>query len=77
MSNLRTLMSILTTTAVAPDGSGVPTSSGKLALYASVGNTLTHYEVDVQGATLSRRNTVSTAAPFTSTRVGAYWWRRP
>src|SRR5262245_57778508 len=30
----------------------------KLALYASVGNELTHYEVDVGGATLSRRESV-------------------
>ena len=34
-------------------------AGGKLALYASVGPELTHYDVDVDGATLTRRGTVS------------------
>lgn len=37
-------------------------SNRRLALYASVGDSLTHYEVDVQGATLSRRRTVNLPA---------------
>ena len=36
--------------------------AGKVALYASVGPELTHYEVDVDAATLARRGTVSLPA---------------
>src|ERR1700735_5327205 len=35
---------------------------GKIALYASVGNELTQYDVDVAGASLTRRGTVSLPA---------------
>jgi hypothetical protein len=34
----------------------MPETSAKLALYASVGNELTHYDVDVAEATLTRRS---------------------
>ena len=34
-------------------------SANRVALYASVGPELTHYEVDVEGAQLTRRGTVS------------------
>src|SRR5436853_3378527 len=34
----------------------------RLALYASVGPELTHYDVDVEGATLTRRGTVALPA---------------
>jgi 6-phosphogluconolactonase (cycloisomerase 2 family) len=34
----------------------------KVSLYASVGSELTHYDVDVEGATLTRRETVSLPA---------------
>src|ERR1700676_3267142 len=34
-------------------------NTNRLALYASVGPELTHYDVDVEGATLTRRGTVS------------------
>ncbi len=37
-------------------------SAGKVALYASIGPELTHYEVDVEAATLARRGTVSLPA---------------
>jgi 6-phosphogluconolactonase (cycloisomerase 2 family) len=62
MINRRTFMSLVATAAVAPDFSWAQAGSGKVALYASVGPTLTHYDVDVQGAELSRRNAVTLPA---------------
>ena len=41
--------------AVAPDVSWPQVDSSRVALYASVGPTLTHYDVDVLGAELNRR----------------------
>lgn len=38
---------------------GRSAASGKMALYASVGETLTHYEVDVKNCTLDQKATVS------------------
>ena len=40
----------------------MPESRSKLAVYASVANELTHYEIDVAGATLTRRASVSLPA---------------
>jgi 6-phosphogluconolactonase (cycloisomerase 2 family) len=40
----------------------MPISSPKLALYASVGDELTHYDVDVSGATLTRRDSITLPA---------------
>src|SRR5216117_1854026 len=37
-------------------------TASRVALYASVGPELTHYELDVEGATLTRRGTVSLPA---------------
>ena len=34
----------------------------RVALYAAVGPELTHYEVDVEGATLTRRSTIALPA---------------
>jgi 6-phosphogluconolactonase len=58
----RTFMSLCATTAVAPALSWAGTGSGKVALYASVGPTLTHYDLDVPGAELHRRNSVTLPA---------------
>jgi 6-phosphogluconolactonase (cycloisomerase 2 family) len=55
-------MSLLATTAVAPNFSWAQTGSGRVALYASVGPTLTQYDVDVPGAELSRRSAVTLPA---------------
>src|ERR1700686_1666335 len=41
---------------------GMADTANRLALYASVGPELTHYEVDVEGATLVRRGTLSLPA---------------
>jgi 6-phosphogluconolactonase len=40
----------------------MPESGRKLALYASVANELTHYDIDVPGATLTRRAAISLPA---------------
>jgi 6-phosphogluconolactonase len=40
----------------------MPGSRGKLALYASVANELTHYDIDVAGATLTRRAAIGLPA---------------
>jgi len=40
----------------------MPESRSKLAVYASVANELTHYDIDVAGATLTRRTSVSLPA---------------
>src|SRR5689334_22704304 len=45
-----------------PQSATAHTSSGRVALYASVGPELTHYEVDVEGAALARRGTVALPA---------------
>jgi 6-phosphogluconolactonase len=58
----RTFMSLCATTAVAPALSWAGAGSGRVALYASVGPTLTQYDVDVAGAELSRRSSVTLPA---------------
>jgi 6-phosphogluconolactonase (cycloisomerase 2 family) len=40
----------------------MPASAAKIALYANIGAELTHYDVDVAGAALTRRGTVSLPA---------------
>src|SRR5262245_28054595 len=63
MVNRRTFMTLLATAAVAPDFSWAQGGGGnRVALYASVGPTLTHYDVDVQSAELSRRSSVTLPA---------------
>jgi 6-phosphogluconolactonase len=58
----RTFMSLCATTAVAPAFSWGQAGAGRVALYASVGPTLTHYDVDVAGTELSRRSSVTLPA---------------
>ena len=62
MINRRTFLSLLATTAVAPDFSWAQAGAGRVARYASVGPTLTHYDVDVPGAALSRHSAVTLPA---------------
>ena len=63
MVNRRTFMTLLATAAVAPDFSWAQGGGGsRVALYASVGPTLTYYDVDVAGAELSRRGSVTLPA---------------
>ncbi len=62
MMTRRMFMSLVATAAVAPNLSWAQPGSGRVALYASVGPTLTHYDVDVQGAELSRRSAMTLPA---------------
>jgi len=45
-----------------PQSASAQTASGKVVLYASVGPALTQYDVDVEGAELFRRSTVTLPA---------------
>ncbi len=62
MLDLRSFMSSLARAAVLPEGARAQAGSGKVALYASVGAELTQYDVDVDGATLTRRGSVTLPA---------------
>jgi 6-phosphogluconolactonase (cycloisomerase 2 family) len=63
MMNRRTFLSLVATTAaVGPDVAWPQAGSSKVTLYASVGPTLTHYDVDVPGAELRRLNSVTLPA---------------
>src|SRR5262245_32003091 len=62
MRSRRTFMSLLATTAVAPNLSWAQAGSGRVALYASVGPTLAHYDVDVAGAELRQHSAVTLPA---------------
>lgn len=62
MIKRRTFLSLLAATAVVPDVSWPQAGSSKVALYASVGPTLTHYDLDVSGAELHRRGSVTLPA---------------
>jgi 6-phosphogluconolactonase len=62
MSTGRTSMSASPTTAASVDVPGAQTGPGKVALYAGVGPTLTHYDVDVAGAALHQRGAVTLPA---------------
>lgn len=58
MMTRRPSMSLSPTAAAGSALSGVQGGSGRVALYASVGPVLTHYDVDVAGAELSRHGSV-------------------
>src|SRR6267143_4518684 len=62
MIDRRTFMSLLATAAVAPRSSFAQGTAGKAALYSSVGPVLTHYEVDVEAAALTKRASVTLPA---------------
>jgi len=55
-------MALLASTAIVPKITEAQMSSNKVALYASVGADLTHYDVDVAGAALIKRATVTLPA---------------
>jgi 6-phosphogluconolactonase len=62
MPDRRTFMSLLASAAAMPKAAWAQAGFDKAALYASVGPELTHYDVDVDGATLGRRGTVTLPA---------------
>src|SRR5712691_8142565 len=62
MVNRRTFLSLVAGSLAAPRWSVAQPASPKVALYANVGADLTHYDVDVAGAALSKRETVTLPA---------------
>jgi 6-phosphogluconolactonase len=62
MLNRRTLLSLAAGSVTASRGTYAQQASDKLALYANVGADLTHYDVDVAGAELITRETVTLPA---------------
>ena len=62
MFSRRTFVSLVAGSLAAPRWSVAQPASQKAALYANVGADLTHYDVDVAGAELSKRETVTLPA---------------
>jgi 6-phosphogluconolactonase (cycloisomerase 2 family) len=62
MHTRRTVLSLIAGSIAAPHVSSAQQASQKVALYANVGPNLTHYEVDVAGAELIKRETVTLPA---------------
>src|SRR5207244_10258484 len=62
MFSRRTFLSLVVGGIAAPGVSAAQPASSKVALYANVGADLTHYDVDVAGAVLTKRATVTLPA---------------
>src|ERR1700758_3427179 len=62
MFSRRTFLSLVAGSMAAPRFASAQPASQKVALYANVGADLTHYEVDVAGAELIKRETVTLPA---------------
>ena len=62
MLDRRTFMSLMATAAAMPQAAWAQPKPGKVALYANVGAVLTRYEVDVEGATLTPRESITLPA---------------
>ena len=62
MVSRRTFLSLVAASMAAPQVAFAQPETRKVALYANVGADLTHYDVDVAGATLTRRATVTLPA---------------
>ena len=62
MFSRRTFLSLVAGSMAAPHWSVAQPASQQVALYANVGAELTHYDVDVAGAALSKRETVTLPA---------------
>ena len=62
MVSRRTFLSLVAGSLAAPRWSVAQPASPKVALYANVGADLTHYDVDVTGAALLQRETVTLPA---------------
>jgi len=62
MLDRRTFMSLVATAAAMPRAAWAQAASKRAALYAGVGEVLTHYEVDVDGLTLTARGSVTLPA---------------
>src|ERR1700740_1734948 len=68
MFSRRTFLSLVAGSMAAPGLASAQPASQKVALYANVGADLTHYDVDVAGAELIKRQTVKLPAG------GQYCW---
>src|SRR5438270_11979915 len=62
MFSRRTFLSLVAGSMAAPGLASAQPASQKVALYANVGPDLTHYDVDVAGAELIKRATVTLPA---------------
>src|SRR2546425_10578189 len=62
MFSRRTFVSLVAGSMAAPRLSFAQPASQKVALYANIGADLTHYDVDVAGAALIKRETVTLPA---------------
>src|SRR5437773_6059970 len=62
MLSRRTLLSLIAGSLAAPRLASTQPAAQKVALYANVGPDLTHYDVDVAGAELIKRATVTLPA---------------
>src|ERR1700694_5170957 len=62
MFSRRTFLSLVAGSIAAPGLASAQPASQKVALYANVGADLTHYDVDVAGAELIKRETVTLPA---------------
>src|SRR5258708_19587551 len=62
MFSRRTFLSLVAGSVAAPGLASAQPASQKVALYANVGADLTHYDVDVAGAELIKRETVTLPA---------------
>src|SRR5712672_4769450 len=62
MFSRRTFLSLVAGSIAAPGLSSAQPAPNKVALYANVGSDLTHYDVDVAGAELDKRETVTLPA---------------
>src|SRR5476651_1841989 len=62
MLDRRSFMSLIATAAAMPQAAWAQPKPGKVALYANVDAVLTRYEVDVEGAALTQRESVTLPA---------------
>src|SRR5246127_3351265 len=62
MLSRRTFLSLVAGSMAAPELASAQPAPQKVALYANVGADLTHYDVDVAGAALTKRATVTLPA---------------
>src|SRR5260370_41411322 len=74
MFSRRTFLSFVAGSMAAPGLASAQQASQKAALYANVGADLTHYDVDVAGAELIKRSTVT--LPAGGQYAWPHAWRR-
>jgi hypothetical protein len=73
MLSRRTFLSIVAGSMAAPGLAFAQQGSQKVALYANVGSDLTHYDVNVAGAELIKRETVTLPAAVYQSLSPCHW----